>query len=103
MAQNDNIDKAEEASSAAPAQDPQLESPPVYTPRATVPGTPIHPPPTEGTQTTEHVVPQKVHVPTGPFSTNLTQIGPDPVNVICPRCHHGVCTSTKSRAGVHAG
>lgn len=91
MAQDDKITEV------TPEQIPN-DSPPLYTPRAFIPATPIHPPPV-----TSDLPPERIHVPSAPFLTDLTQIGPDPKNVICPRCHYGVCTSTRPRAGMHAG
>ena len=81
------------------------DAPPSYTPKA-IPQTPIHPPPrsTSLPPASDPVsVPERVHVPKPPFSTDLTQLGPDPGNVICPRCHYGVRTSVKSSVGVNAG
>jgi len=97
-------DKIVEASSSQ-AENPHVDSPPVYTPRTTTPGTLIHPHPATPPPATsiEDIIPERVHVPTAPFSINLSQIGPEPTNVVCPRCHYGVCTSTTSRAGTHAG
>jgi hypothetical protein len=92
-------DKMEEASSSQ-AENPHFDSPPVYTPQKVPTGTLIHPPPATSD---EEVIPERVHVPTAPFTTNLSHIGPEPTNVICPRCHYGVYTSTTSRAGTHAG
>ena len=87
---------------------PLMEAPPQYTPRT---GSPINPPPPQTTTTTttppaassSTVTPERVHSPTAPFSDNLVQIGPEPTNVVCPRCHYGVRTNTKARAGTHAG
>src|SRR5271170_3840730 len=78
---------------------PLVDAPPVYTPRA---ASPIHPPPPPPA-TSSSVTPERIHAPTPPFTTDLVQIGPEPTNVICPRCHHGVRTNTNSRAGTHAG
>jgi hypothetical protein len=83
---------------------PLMEAPPQYTPRT---GSPINPPPPTTTTpplaSSSTVTPENVHSPTAPFSDNLVQIGPEPTNVVCPRCHYGVRTNTKSRAGTHAG
>lgn len=99
MAQDDKI---VEANSSHP-EDSHTDSPPVYTPRSTAtPVTPIHPPPTTAPAVVDGV-PERVYAPTAPFSTDFTRIGPEPANVVCPRCHYGVCTSTRSRAGTHAG
>lgn len=94
--------KVVEASTSSQGDQSHIDSPPVYTPRASSPGTPIHPA-SSSTPPPSTVVPERVHVPTAPFSTNLVDIGPEPTNVICPRCHYGVRTSTRSRAGTHAG
>ena len=101
MAQDDKI---VEADSSRP-ENSHADSPPLYTPRATAtPGTPIHPPPTTTPDSAVvDVVPEQVHAPTAPFSIDLTNIGPEPTNVICPRCHYGVSTSTRTRVGTHAG
>jgi len=100
MAQDDKII---EADSPQP-ENSHIDSPPSYTPRAAAtPGRDIHPSPSPTPPILTEAIPQRVHVPTAPFSTELAEIGPEPTNVICPRCHYGVCTSTRTRAGTHAG
>lgn len=93
MAQDKNTEAAKDTTSL-------VDAPPSYTPRAASPITPIHPPPPPAESS---VTPERVHAPTAPFSNDLVQIGPEPANVVCPRCHYGVRTNTKSRAGTHAG
>jgi len=96
------VDEIVEATPSQP-ENSHTDSPPVYTPRATpITETPIHPPPTT-TPAVVYDVPERVHVPTAPFYTDLTKLGPEPANVICPRCHYGVCTSITSRVGTNAG
>jgi hypothetical protein len=87
------------------AEEHHLDAPPTYTPRVATPQTPIYPPPSSETppRIAEVVPPERIHAPTAPFSTDLTLIGPEPANVICPRCHYGVRTSTQSSPGTHAG
>lgn len=98
MAQNDKIVDA----NSSQADTSHADSPPVYTPRSTTPKTSIHPPLTPRS-TTGEAIPEQVHAPAAPFSIDLLQIGPEPANVICPRCHYGVRTSFRNRVGTHAG
>ena len=88
------------AAEIAPAMVPEnmpIEAPPSYTPHEETPKAPISPPPTTPS------APERVYTPQGPFSSNLVEVGPDPANVICPRCRYGVRTQTSSKAGAHAG
>lgn len=82
-------------------------APPTYTPRATSPQpiTPLTPPPigavtSDVESTSGHV---QIYTPRLPFLNDLSQVRADPANVVCPRCHYGVQTTTKTRAGTHAG
>jgi hypothetical protein len=96
--------KATEAAKAN-AKNPQVEPPPSYTPRATSPVTLLNPPPTTSALIDyEPVVPSQIHIqrPRGPFLNDPSQLGAEPANIICPRCHYGVQTSTRTRAGTHA-
>jgi hypothetical protein len=89
----------------ANAENRQVESPPSYTPRATSPVTRLNPPPTTSTLIArEPVVPSQIYVqqPSGPFLNDPSQLGAEPSNIICPRCHYGIQTSTRTRAGTHA-
>jgi len=78
-----------------------IEDPPSYSPPAAGPSADERSPLLTTPQPT--VLPENIHAPQPPFSTDLSHIGPDPTNVICPRCHYGVQTVTKTRVGVHAG
>ena len=89
------------------AESGQAEAPPSYSPRATSPQpvTPLnHPPsgsvPSDVETTTD---PIQIHTPRPPFLNDPSQLRADPANVVCPRCHYGVQTTTRSRAGTHAG
>src|SRR5271156_1262785 len=77
-----------------------IDEPPSYSPPATGPAEERSP---LLTNPQPPVFPENIHAPQPPFSTDLKHIGPDPTSVICPRCHYGVQTVTKSRVGVHAG
>ena len=100
MAQDDKI---VEADSPQP-ENSQIECPPSYTPRAAeTPGKPIHPLPSSTPPALTEAIPELVHVPTALFFIDFAKIGPEPTNVICPRCHYGVRTSIRTRAGTHAG
>jgi hypothetical protein len=98
--------KATEAAAAAKADNPQVEAPPSYTPRAMSPVTRIDPPPTTSTPllVDNEPAPRQIYVqpPRGPFLNDPTKLGAEPANIICPRCHYGVQTSTRTRAGTHA-
>jgi len=83
---NKTPEVAEETSS-------HVEPPPSYTPRVASPK-PAAP---------RSATPVNVHTPQPPFNTDLSALGPEPANVICPRCHYGVVTSVHSRVGTHAG
>lgn len=88
-------DKALEASKE-PENIP-AEAPPSYSPQPEEsPKAVINPPPATN-------LPERVYQPSGPFSSNLTELGSDPANVICPRCQYGVRTQTASTPGAHAG
>jgi hypothetical protein len=99
--------KATEAAAAAKADNPQVEAPPSYTPRVMSPVTRIDPPPTTSTPLlvdNESPAPRQIYsqAPSGPFLNDPTKLGAEPANIICPRCHYGVQTSTRTRAGTHA-
>jgi len=87
---------------AKPTTEAPVDAPPSYTPHPSSPA-PMPSREAPAAATTSHVVPENVHVPQAPFSNDLNKIGPDPTNVICPRCHYGVQTLTKSRTGTQAG
>jgi hypothetical protein len=98
MGQTQNDKKPED--NVAPIEE---VPPPTYTPREipATPVTPIHPPPPHPrTYTPDNNV--RVLAPRPPFASNLAEIGPEPANVVCPRCHYGVTTSVKSSIGSHA-
>ena len=91
------------------------DAPPSYTPRETY-ESPDIPPPTQPSKSpinppspsatpgpSESRTPENIYAPQPPFSNDLAGIGPEPANVICPRCHYGVRTNTKPRAGMHVG
>jgi hypothetical protein len=78
------------------------DAPPSYSPREVPaePVTPIHPPPrADGPDNNA----PRIYTPRPPFTTNLSEIGAEPANVICPRCHYGVTTGVKASVGTHAG
>lgn len=101
------MSKVTEASTSNVDEIGQVEAPPSYSPRATSPqpATALnHPPSGSGHSDVEPVrEPVQIHAPLPPFLNDLSQVRADSANVVCPRCHYGVQTSTKSRAGTHAG
>ena len=92
---------------ASNVENEQVEAPPTYTPRATSPQpiTPLTPPPRGSvpSDVESTSVPVQLYTPRPPFLNDLSQLRADPANVVCPRCPYGVQTTTKSRAGTHAG
>ena len=89
------------------AESGQAEAPPSYSPRATSPQpvTPLNHPPSGSVPSDVETIndPIQIHTPRPPFLNDPSQLRADPANVVCPRCHYGVQTTTRSRAGTHAG
>jgi LITAF-like zinc ribbon domain len=85
------------------------EEPPLYSPPGSEPPPPT-PPPHEksdrpGSIVTRRTssVPENIHAPEVPFADDMVHLGSEPQNVVCPACHFGVRTYTKTRVGSHAG
>lgn len=91
MAMNKTTEAVDQTTSTTSHVDP-----PPYSPRTVAPKAASPPPAPSATLV-------QVFVPRAPFNTDISSLGPEPANVICPRCHHGVVTSTHSRVGTHAG
>lgn len=84
----------------------QVEAPPSYSPRAMSPQpvTPLHPQPTTPLLPDVEAAREPIlYAPRPALLNDLTQIRADSAHVVCPRCHYAVQTTTKSRAGTHAG
>ncbi len=97
--------KVNEATSSK-VQTEQVEAPPSYTPRATSPqpATPLYPQPTTPVPSDIEAAREPVlYAPRPALLNDLTQIRADSAHVVCPRCHYGVQTNTKSRVGTQAG
>lgn len=81
----------------------------MYSPVGSEPLAPPTPPPPEkerrGSIVTERAatVPENIHGPEAPFVEDMVHLGSEPQNVVCPACHFGVRTYTKTRVGSHAG
>jgi LITAF-like zinc ribbon domain len=106
----DPISEAVKGDSSSSAHIVPDEEPPLYSP----PGFETPPPPTpsprEKTERRSSIVtrrassvPENIHVPEAPFVEDMVHLGSEPQNVLCPACHFGVRTYTKTRVGSHAG
>jgi hypothetical protein len=98
-------DKATEAAAAAATSkgDAATDAPPSYTPR---PVTQTNPPPSSSSSRSPPPVAlpsDRIYTPGPSFSQDLSKVGEQPANVVCPRCHYGVQTQTRTRVGTHAG
>lgn len=87
----------------------QTDDPPSYTVLPESPSaevriaiTPIEPPSASETRPLLGS-PERIYFPPGPYSQDLTTLGPDSATVICPNCHYVVQTTVQSCMGTHAG
>jgi len=76
------------------------ETLPEYTPRSTSQPLPTRPATPPRPATPAHSVPA-AH--TSSLTRDVSDLRAHSANVVCPRCHHGIMTQTRSRVGTNAG